>query len=183
MGFKAIGKPKIRGLSLRRKSKSGSQEEKEPVRQKYEFRVTSNPKELSPGGDGQRVRDDGRPPAATIVTKSGSTESTAATDDTGAVDQAGAVAWGWIVNACWGSRYCNVGGDKNKDDEPSYRSSVDEEDDDDDDDGSDDSSRPSASMVDRVLDVSAAANDDVSDVTSAPSIDDDGSDSQESMGT
>jgi len=182
MGFKKIGKANISGLSLSilRKSKSkGVVQHQTPIKPetnnnnpKYEFKVTSNPKEYT--GDNSIYE---------VITQSQSaSESTAATttcDDEqsndnnstgGDVDQAEAVAWGWFMNACWGGSSSKYSVDK-RDDADTFQSSVDC---DDDDDASGESSQPSFSMLDQILSVKAmtSANDDISDVTSVPSIDD-----------
>jgi len=75
--------------------------------------------------------------------------------------------WGWF-SQCWGSPHLT-----NKTDDPTSESSYN-------DDGTGESSQPSLSRVDQVLELSLA--DDVSDITSIPSIDDDSdSDSENSL--
>mmetsp|Transcript_33259 Transcript_33259/g.59896 ORF Transcript_33259/g.59896 Transcript_33259/m.59896 type:complete len:159 (-) Transcript_33259:234-710(-) len=150
MGFKKISKASLplRYISLRRKSKAKATEAgpPAPTNQKWEFQVTSNPKEYSDDAVVATVR----------TSESTATGSIEADDNRDAVEPT--TGWGgWLITSCWGSSY--------KTDDRTFEASCN-------DDGSCESSQPSLSLVHKVLDVSTAV-DDVSDVTSAPSIDED----------
>lgn len=123
----------------------------------WEFVVTAHPIKHVPSDLGAATRDTGNSTAAE-------------TADTEGADSAPSTGWEWLALPCWGaggSRYCpaprtgdwTFGGGRPRG--PSR----------DDGSGSGDSSMPSVSMVDRVIEAAVEPVDDVSDVTSAPSID------------
>jgi len=158
--------------------------EKEQMKQDYwEIRVTSNPKEIPrdfnpaqsfnwltnkmddflssfhedfDGSGGMKDNENG----TSTVNMSAATSK----DDMSS-------GCGWLGH-CWGSPYLMNKVAGGEDTDPTYESSYD-------DDGSGDSSQPSLSRIDQVLEVDALF-DTVSDITSAPSIDDSDSESEKS---
>lgn len=128
-----------------------------PADPKWQFVVTSNPIKPAPSDDGAGTRDTSDSTATETADIGGT-----GLREPGAVEPTG---WEWLTLPCWGGTTTE---DRTCEGPRTCLSSCS-------DDGSCDSSVPSLSMLERVIDAPAATacqdDEDISDVTSAPSID------------
>eukprot|EP00571_Detonula_confervacea_P016725 CAMPEP_0172312906 /NCGR_PEP_ID=MMETSP1058-20130122/18773_1 /TAXON_ID=83371 /ORGANISM="Detonula confervacea, Strain CCMP 353" /LENGTH=178 /DNA_ID=CAMNT_0013026469 /DNA_START=60 /DNA_END=596 /DNA_ORIENTATION=+ len=153
---------RLRSMSLRHKPKASqpSQSKTNDNDQRWEFHVTSNPKEYTDEFEIHRA-------CGTIDTVSTSRSDEEADNTDAGTTNTAPMGWGWLLSSCWG------GSPDLTTDDATFESS---------DDGTGDFSEPSMSRVDQVLELAAANKaDDISDITSVSSssiYDDDSNDSE-----
>lgn len=160
MGYgKKMRKPRLPPMSLRRKSKGAEDAPPpHPTKTEYEFRVMANPKEHV--DESPSACDESFETAATDETDDNTVGASATSDKTG---------WRWLLSTCLGDTY-EDSAIAASNDHPSLEASYD---------GTGESSVPSMSRLDQVIELNNKTKaDDVSDITSAASVDDDDSDSE-----
>eukprot|EP00578_Thalassiosira_sp_NH16_P017303 CAMPEP_0181111084 /NCGR_PEP_ID=MMETSP1071-20121207/19076_1 /TAXON_ID=35127 /ORGANISM="Thalassiosira sp., Strain NH16" /LENGTH=183 /DNA_ID=CAMNT_0023194933 /DNA_START=91 /DNA_END=642 /DNA_ORIENTATION=+ len=143
-------------MSFRRKSKEVAARPR-PSKTEYEFRVTANPKERI--DELPSARNESFETVATDETDNNTVGAPATSDSKG---------WGWLLSTCLGGTY-EGSATAALNDGRSFQASYD---------GTGESSVPSMSRLDQVLELNNKTKaDDISDITSAASIDDDDDDS------